>query len=122
LRSPVPALTQDNIPIKKVSAIIEQEEIRRTIMGGPRVRADEKHEPHAFAAKFLRNPNPRGRRATNDKCTHCIKIGHKKEGYLVLHSELRPPSWVDQSEEGRKGEKNDHWRGNERNERDKEAY
>jgi hypothetical protein len=102
-------LSTDLPSLEKVTAIIEQEETRCTVMRGPQVRADEEHDSHALIARHQRNPNFKGKNSAQAKCANCKKLGHKQETCWFLHPELRPGGWINKGDEGRKGEK-DLWR------------
>jgi hypothetical protein len=55
--------------LEKITAIIEQEETRQSVMRGPQISTEKEREAQALTIKFHKNPNFKG--TTQIKCTHC---------------------------------------------------
>jgi len=82
-----------------VTARIQQEESRRGAMNTS--DSNPKSEGHAFTAATAQAVG--GKKGTGQRCIHCNRDGHLKDGCWVLHPHLKP-KWKGQGGGRNKGE------------------
>jgi len=80
---PLPSYSQ-------IQNLIQQEESRRSVMGGLQITKFEEHETRGLAVK---NPNfnqNRPNQTKTKKCKHCKREGHTQDRYWFLYPHLKP--------------------------------